>query len=53
MGKGTPSKGKKNKWFPGTQIQGKKWFQLEQSGQPSRWNTLRAMRVLKWWNSFS
>jgi hypothetical protein len=24
------------------------WFQLEASGQPSRWNTLRALRVLAW-----
>jgi hypothetical protein len=25
------------------------WFQLETVGQPSRWNTLRALRVLDWW----
>jgi hypothetical protein len=28
---------------------GKTYFQLERVGAPSRWNTLRAMRVLKWW----
>lgn len=28
---------------------GKTWFQLERRGAPSRWNTLRALRVLKWW----
>jgi len=22
---------------------------MEQVGQPSRWNTLRALRVLNWW----
>jgi hypothetical protein len=25
------------------------WFQLERIGAPSRWNTLRALRVLEWW----
>ena len=25
------------------------WFQLERIGAPSRWNTLRALRVLGWW----
>jgi len=29
---------------------GKTYFQLERIGMPSRWNTLRALRVLKWWN---
>jgi hypothetical protein len=24
-------------------------FQLEEAGSPSRWNTLRALRILKWW----
>ncbi|MCR4316089.1 MAG: hypothetical protein NUW37_07060 [Planctomycetes bacterium] len=28
---------------------GKVWFEMEKPGKPSRWNTLRAMRVLKWW----
>jgi hypothetical protein len=28
---------------------GKTYFELEQRGAPSRWNTLRALRVLKWW----
>ncbi len=26
------------------------WFELERAGQPSRWNTLRALRVLRWWD---
>ena len=25
------------------------WFQMERIRAPSRWNTLRALRVLKWW----
>jgi hypothetical protein len=28
---------------------GKIHFELEHLGAPSRWNTLRALRVLKWW----
>lgn len=28
---------------------GKVYFDMEQAGKPSRWNTLRALRVLKWW----
>jgi hypothetical protein len=26
-------------------------FQMEKPGKPSRWNTLRALRILKWWNA--
>lgn len=29
---------------------GKTYFELERIGTPSRWITLRALRVLKWWN---
>ena len=29
---------------------GRQWFAMESRG-PSRWNTLRASRVLDWWNS--
>lgn len=25
------------------------FFELETVGQPSRWNTLRGLRVLRWW----
>jgi hypothetical protein len=28
---------------------GQTYFPLERVGAPSRWNTLRALRVLKWW----
>ncbi|PKN91742.1 MAG: hypothetical protein CVU44_17665 [Chloroflexi bacterium HGW-Chloroflexi-6] len=27
------------------------YFHMEETGKPSRWNTLRALRVLKWWHS--
>ena len=30
---------------------GKGFFDMEQLGKPSRWNTLRALRVLRWWQS--
>ncbi len=29
---------------------GETHFEMERPGQPSRWNTLRALRVLKWWS---
>ena len=29
---------------------GRVHFELEAGGRPSRWNTLRALRVLKWWH---
>jgi hypothetical protein len=29
---------------------GKRYFELERLGAPSRWNTLRALRVLRWWD---
>ena len=28
---------------------GKEFFRMEKIGGPSRWNTLRALRVLRWW----
>lgn len=28
---------------------GRTYFELERLGAPSRWNTLRALRVLQWW----
>jgi len=30
---------------------GKVYFQMERVGRPSRWNTLRALRVLRWWEA--
>lgn len=43
-------KRKKNKlWQLENSYKGKVYFQLERVGTASRWNTLRAMRVLRWW----
>jgi len=30
---------------------GRMYFEMEKAGKSSRWNTLRALRVLKWWES--
>ncbi len=30
---------------------GRTYFEMEQPGEPSRWNTLRALRVLRWWQA--
>jgi hypothetical protein len=38
------------RWLLQNLYRGKTYFQLERLGAPSRWNTLRALRVLKWWN---
>ncbi len=33
---------------------GRVWFALDEGeGKPSRWITLRALRVLKWWDAHS
>ncbi|MDH3293450.1 MAG: hypothetical protein OER95_03905, partial [Acidimicrobiia bacterium] len=29
---------------------GQVWFDMERTGGPSRWNTLRSLRVLRWWH---
>lgn len=38
------------RWLLEHSYKGKTYFTLERIGTPSRWNTLRALRVLKWWN---
>lgn len=38
-------------WTLNKPMSGKVYFDMEETGQPSRWNTLRALRVLKWWNT--
>ena len=38
------------RWGRGAKHVGRTYFDLEAPGQPSRWNTLRAMRVLEWWD---
>jgi hypothetical protein len=37
------------RWLAARGYPGKTFFDLEPAGQPSRWNTLRALRVLNWW----
>jgi hypothetical protein len=38
------------RWSLQHAYRGKTYFELERLGAPSRWNTLRALRVLKWWD---
>ncbi|MFN8571251.1 MAG: hypothetical protein U0132_04285 [Gemmatimonadaceae bacterium] len=37
------------RWRLEGEYRGKTYFRLETPGRPSRWNTLRALRVLRWW----
>ena len=37
------------RWLLQNVHRGQYHFAMEQPGQPSRWNTLRALRVLRWW----
>jgi hypothetical protein len=37
------------RWLLQHSYRGKTYFEMERLGAPSRWNTLRALRVLKWW----
>ena len=37
------------RWLLNQNWNGKVFFQLEEAGFPSRWNTLRALRIIKWW----
>ena len=39
------------RWPLQNSYKGKTYFELERIGAPSRWNTLRALRVLKWWSA--
>ncbi len=41
---------KDGRWTLQNRHAGKTFFEMEQIGKPSRWNTLRALRVLDWWN---
>jgi hypothetical protein len=38
------------RWPLQNRYKGKTYFEMERVGAPSRWNTLRALRVLKWWH---
>ena len=37
------------RWTLQHSFKGKTYFEMERLDAPSRWNTLRALRVLKWW----
>lgn len=41
---------KDGRWPVQQKYPGKVFFHMEETGQPGRWNTLRALRVLRWWN---
>jgi hypothetical protein len=43
-------RGEDGRWPLEYSYKGKTYFQLERLGAPSRWNTLRALRVLNWWD---
>lgn len=40
---------KDGRWLLQNRHPGKVFFEMERVGEPSRWNTLRALRVLNWW----
>jgi hypothetical protein len=40
---------KDGRWPLQNRYEGRTYFELERVGAASRWNTLRALRVLKWW----
>ena len=44
------NRGKDGRWPLQHSYKGKTYFEMERLGAPSRWNTLRALRVLKWWD---
>lgn len=39
------------RWVLENGYSGRSFFELERPGLPSRWNTLRALRVLEWWDA--
>lgn len=46
------SKRKKDgRWILNVGMSGRTFFALEKNGQPSHFNTLRALRVLRWWHA--
>jgi hypothetical protein len=42
---------KDGRWPVQHKYAGKTFFEMEKTGGPSRWNTLRALRVLRWWHA--
>jgi hypothetical protein len=47
------SQRKDGRWSLQQSYKGKTYFELERLSAPSRWNTLRALRVLRWWGQGS
>lgn len=45
------SQSEDGRWTLQHSYSGRTYFELEAVGAPSRWNTLRALRVLKWWDT--
>ena len=43
-------RGRDGRWTLQNRHPGQTFFELEEVGKPSRWNTLRALRVLAWWD---
>jgi hypothetical protein len=43
-------RGEDGLWVLNKPWAGRVHFPIEETGKPSRWNSLRALRVLKWWN---
>jgi hypothetical protein len=39
------------RWTLEHRYRGETYFEMERLGSPSRWNTLRALRVLAWWDA--
>lgn len=39
---------KDGRWNLSSRYSGRIYFEMEKAGQPSHWNTLRALRILKW-----
>ena len=37
------------RWHLQNRYPGRTFFEMEEPGAPSRWNTLRALRILRWW----
>jgi hypothetical protein len=42
---------KAGNWVLQNRHSGKTFFEMETVGKPSRWNTLRALRVIRWWDN--
>jgi hypothetical protein len=43
------ARGEDGRWPLTSRWRGETYFEMERLGAPSRWNTLRALRVLAWW----